>query len=245
MRIIGVIPSRLKSSRLPNKALIDIEGLPMIVHVFKRAQLCSLLDEVYVATDSKEIFDVVTLHNGKAVMTSSAHQTGTDRIAEAVANMPADIVVNIQGDEVLLNPEHVNKVVKPLIKDKDLQVAVLVTKYSKKNSISDIKAVLDINKNILYCSRADIPSDARIEVPHMWRMCFIVPFRKKFLMKYTSWKQTYLEKTEFNEYLRILENGYSIKAVPVDDAYISVDTPDDLRQVQEIMKGDKIKKSYY
>ncbi|NQS88791.1 3-deoxy-manno-octulosonate cytidylyltransferase [Patescibacteria group bacterium] len=245
MRVIGIIPSRLESKRLPRKALIDIEGLPMIVHVFKRAKLCSLLDEVYVATDNKEIYDTVLAHNGKAVMTSSAHRTGTDRIAEVARGMDADIVVNIQGDEVLLDPAHIEAVTKPLIEDKEVQIAILVSLYKKQNSKSDIKAVLNLNNNVLYCSRQDIPSDACVNVAAMWKMCFIVPFRKGFLMKYTSWEETPLEKIEFNEYLRILENGYNIRAVPVDNTHTSVDTPEDLKQARVFMKTDKIKEKYY
>jgi len=244
MSVIGIIPSRLKSSRLPNKALIDIEGLPMVVHVFKRAQMSPVLNEVFVATDSKEIFDTVTRHGGKALMTSSDHKTGTDRIAEAVKDMDTDIVVNIQGDEALLDPLHIDKVVEPLIKDKDVHVSVLVTPYSVKNSTSDIKAILDLHNNILYCSRADLPSNARKEVDKMWKMCFIVPFRKDFLLRYASWKPTPIEEIEFNEYLRILEHGYRMRAVPVDNARISVDTPQDLMKVKELMKSDTIKKEY-
>lgn len=244
MKIIGVVPSRLKSSRLPGKALIDIGGLPMVVHVFKRAQMSSMLDEVFVATDSRDIYDVVESHGGKAIMTSVEHKTGTDRIAEAVRDIEADIVVNIQGDEPLLDPEHIDKAVKPLIEDDSLNVTVLATPYSKKKSSSDIKAVLDLDFNILYCSRADLPSDTRLDVKVMWKMSFIVPFRKDFLLKYASWEETPLEKIEYNEYLRILEHGYKIKAVPVDNAVISVDTSDDLIVVRELMKMDKIKERY-
>lgn len=244
MKAIGIIPSRLKSSRFPNKALINIEGLPMVVHVFKRAQLCSGLDEVLVATDSKEIYDTVLSYGGKPVMTSAKHQTGTDRIAEVVASMEADIVVNIQGDEPLLDPQHIDKVIKPLLEDKSLQVAVLVTPYEKKDSYSDIKAVLDLHNNILYCSRTDLPSNVRCEVKTMWKMCFIVPFRRDFLLQYAAWGQTPLERIEFNEYLRILEHGYKIKAVPVENAHISVDTAEDLETVCDLMKTDIIKTKY-
>ncbi len=244
MKVIGMIPSRLKSTRLPNKALIDIEGLPMVIHVLKRAQLSSALDDVFVATDSKEIFDAVKKHGGKAVMTSPDHHTGTDRIAEAAGKMDADIVVNIQGDEALLDPKHIDMAVKPLLNDRDLQVAVLVAPYRKTNSPSDIKAVLDLDGNILYCSRTDLPSTARTKIDAMLKMCFIVPFRKDFLLKFTSWEQTPLEKIEFNEYLRILEHGYKIKAVRVEDAHISVDTPEDLEIVRDIMKTDRLKDMY-
>jgi len=244
MKVVGIIPARLQSSRLPEKAIVDIEGLPMVVHTFKRAQLSSILDEVYVATDSQEIYDIVESHGGKAIMTSVDHQTGSDRLAEAAQTIEADIIVNIQGDEPLLDPEHIDKVVEPLLEDEELQIAVLVTPYKEKNSGADIKAVLDLNGNILYCSRTDLPSDARTDVDVMWRMSFIVPFRKDFHLKYTSWDPTPLEKIEYNEYLRVLEHGYSIRAVPVDNACISVDTPEDLIKVREIMKTDKIKKKY-
>jgi len=244
MKTVGIIPSRLKSSRLPNKALVDIEGLPMIVHVFKRAELASSLDEVIVATDSEEIYEVVTAASGKAIMTSASHNTGSDRVAEVAEKLECDVVVNIQGDEPLLDPEHIDKVVEPLLSEEDVQVAVLVTPYKKKGSSSDIKAVLDLKGNILYCSRTDLPDTSRSQIDTMWKMCFIVPFRKDFLLKYTSWDETPLEKIEFNEYLRILENGYKIRAVSVDNAHISVDTPEDLKIVKEIMKKDEIKKKY-
>lgn len=244
MKVIGIIPSRLQSSRLPRKALTLIEDMPMVVHVFKRARLAKVLDAVYVATDSTEIFDTVKQYGGEVIMTSKDHKTGTDRIAEVAANMDADIVVNIQGDEPLLNPEHINSVVSVLMHGKDIHVAVLVTPYSKKNSFSDIKAVLDLNNNILYCSRNDLPSNARSNITTMWKMCFIVPFKKEFLLNYSKWQETPLEKIEFNEYLRILENGFKIKAVPVDNAHISVDTPEDLNEVIKIMKNDIIIKQY-
>ena len=111
MKVIGIIPARLKSSRLPNKALIDIDGLPMVVHVLKRSKFSKVLDDVLVATDSKQIYEVVEENGGKAVMTSELHKTGTDRIAEVAKNISVDIVVNIQGDEPLLEPSHIDKVV--------------------------------------------------------------------------------------------------------------------------------------
>lgn len=244
MSVVGIIPSRLASSRLPQKALVDIEGLPMVVHVFKRAQMAKSLDRVIVATDSPEIFDVVTAHGGEAIMTSTTHQTGTDRIAEVAEKLGAEIIVNIQGDEPLLNPDHIDAAVKPLMDDPALKVSVLVTPYTEKNRPSDIKAVLKLNNDILYCSRTDLPSNARTEVNTMWKMCFMVPFRRDFLLEYASLDQTPLEKIEFNEYLRILENGYTMRAVPVENAVISVDNQEDLEVVRSLMKKDPIKLRY-
>ncbi len=239
-KVIGIIPSRLKSTRLPEKALVDIEGLPMVVHVLKRAEMAASLSQVLVATDSEEIYNVVMKHGGSAVMTSAHHQNGTERIAEVASKLDAEIVVNIQGDEPLLYPEHIDAAVNPLIADLSVNISVLVTPYKIKNSPSDIKAVIDKNQNIMYCSRTDLPSDARTPVDTVWKMCFIVPFRREFLLQYSKWDQTPLERIEFNEYLRVLENGYKIRAVPVEGGHISVDTAEDLEKVRMLMREDKL-----
>jgi len=239
-KVIAIIPSRLESSRLPNKALVDICGLPMIVHVFKRCQYAKTLDKVFVATDNQEIFDVVEKYGGKALMTSSHHENGTERIAEAAKNINADIIVNVQGDEALVNPFYIDSAVNALIEDENINISILINKFSKKNSIGDIKAVIDENNNIMYLSRADIPSDARSEHNSFYKAYHIVPFRKSFLEKYSKWQKTKLEKIEFNEYLRILEKGYKIKGVKVDSNAISVDTNSDLMEVKKLMEKDEL-----
>jgi 3-deoxy-manno-octulosonate cytidylyltransferase (CMP-KDO synthetase) len=244
MKIVGMIPARLESSRLPEKALADICGFPMVVHTFRRSMLAKTLDEVYVATDSDRIRQVVERHGGKVIMTGRHHKTGSDRLAEACQKVDSDIVVNIQGDEPLVHPDHIDAIVEPLIQDPSLQISVGVTPYTKKNSTSDIKAVLDLEGNILYCSRTDLPSDARTTVNRMLKMSFIVPFRKEFLLKYASWAPTPLEQIEYNEYLRVLEHGIKIRAVLVYDAKISVDTPSDLEEVRKLMEKDTIKFEY-
>ena len=243
-KIIGMIPARLESTRLPRKALLDIEGLPMVIHTCKRAMLSSVLDEVYLVTDNEEIIKVAQKYNIKTILTGTYHKTGSDRIAEAALKVDADIIVNVQGDEPLVCPGHIDAIVDPLIKDPNLQIAVGVTNYSKKNSPSDIKAVVDLESNILYCSRTDLPSDARSEVTKMLKMCFIVPFRKSFLLEYSSWEPTPLETMEYNEYLRVLEHGIKIRAVKINDAQISVDTREDLEIIKQKMKTDKVKDQY-
>lgn len=240
MKVVGMIPARLESSRLPEKALIDICDLPMVVHTYKRSCLAKSLDDLYVVTDSDRIRKTVEQHGGKVIMTSRHHKTGSDRIAEACQQLDCDIVVNIQGDEPLVNPEHIDKIVSPLLEDPSLQIAVGVTKFRKKNSPSDIKTVLDLNNNVLYCSRTDLPSDARTPVNEMLKMTFIVPFRKEFLLEYASWNPTPLETVEFNEYLRVLEHGIKMRAVIVENAKISVDTPADLEVVRELMERDQL-----
>ena len=243
-RSVAIIPARLESSRLPNKALADILGLPMIVHVFKRCSLAKSLDAVYVATDNNKIRKVVEQYGGEVIMTSAEHQTGTDRIAEAAQDIDADIVVNVQGDEALVNPEYIDKAVDSLVNSSGADVAILVNPFNKRNSPSDIKAVLNEHDEIMYLSRTDIPSDARVNNPQMLKVYHIVPFRKDFLLQYAKWEKTELEQIEFNEYLRILEKGYKIQAVRVESDAVSVDTEQDLEFVRGKMKTDKVSQLY-
>ena len=239
-----MVPARLESSRLPKKALIDIMGMPLVICTCKRAQLATKLDEVFLVTDNELIKKAGEEYNIKVIMTGRHHQTGSDRIAEACQKIECDVVVNVQGDEPLVNPEHIDAIVTPLLEDHSLNISVGVTPYSKKNSFSDIKAVLDLEDNIMYCSRNDLPSDARSTVKEVLKMCFIVPFRKEFLLRFASWKPTPLETIEYNEYLRVLEHGVKMRAVRIKDAKISVDTPEDLEEIRELMKKDTIKFNY-
>ena len=243
MKVVGMIPVRMESSRLPNKAIKDICGLPMIIHTLKRTQMAKNLDEVYVATDNKEIKSLVENYGGKVIMTSNEHETGSDRLAEAATKVEADIIVNVQGDEALVDPKHIEKGVNSLI-NSEAEVSILLTQFTKKNSPGDIKAVVNLNNEIMYLSRNDIPSDSRTEVPNMFKAYHVVSFRREFLIHYSSLKATPLEKIEFNEYLRILENGYTIQGVNVQSDAISVDTQDDLEYVRKKMKEDKIFLSY-
>ena len=237
-KAIAILPARLESSRLPRKALKDICGLPMIVHVFKRCLLSKKLDEVYVATDSFEIKEVVEKYGGKVIMTSSKHETGTDRIAEAALELDAEIIVNIQGDEALVNPKYIDRVTNELIENPDINVGILVNSFSKKDSPSDIKVVLNKNNDVMYLSRSDIPSGSRLNNPPMLKAYHIVPFRKKFLLEFAQMDRGSLEKIEFNEYVRILENGERIRAVYVESDAVSVDTPEDLQYVRKLMPYD-------
>lgn len=243
-KTVAIIPSRLESSRLPEKALRDICGLPMIVHVYKRCLLTKTLDDVYVATDNLKIKQVVEAHGGKVIMTSSEHQTGTDRIAQACQEIDADIVVNVQGDEALVNPQYIDKVVGALQADNTINVAILVNPFNKRNSPSDIKTVLNEQDEVMYFSRSDIPSDARSHDHQLLKAYHILPFRKDFLLEYAGWDKGRLEQIEFNEYLRILEKGHKIKAVHVESEAVSVDTAEDLAYVRQQMPNDPYYQQY-
>lgn len=237
MKIIGMIPVRMESSRLPNKAIKDICGFPMIIHTLKRTLMAKTLDEVYVVTDNEKIKLLVESFDGKVIMTKKEHKTGSDRLSEAASKIEADIIVNIQGDEALVNPEHIDIGVEAL-KNSEAEVSILITKYSKKNSPSDIKAVVNLKNEIMYISRNDIPSDTRTELSYMLKVYHVVSFKRNFLIKYSTLKQTPLEEIEMNEYLRILENGYKIQSVMVDSDSVSVDTQEDLEYVRNKMLED-------
>lgn len=242
-KVVGMIPVRMESSRLPNKAIKDICGLPMIIHTLKRTQMAKKLDEVYVVTDNTEIKALVELHNGKVIMTAKEHQTGTDRLAEAAQKIDADVVVNIQGDEALVDPVHIDKGVEALLAS-NAEISILLTRFTKKSSPGDIKAVVNLKNEIMYISRNDIPSDARVDVDTMLKAYHVVSFKKDFLIQYAKMEQTPLEKIEYNEYLRILENGYKIQGVMVESDAISVDTQEDLEFVRKEMLNDSIYPMY-
>ena len=244
MKIVAIIPARYNSSRLPGKPLKSIEGLPMIIHTLKRTKLCGVLDDVFVATDSEKIFDIVESYSGEAVMTSSKHKTGTDRIAEAAQYIDCDIVVNVQGDEPLVDPYHILLAVRPLILHNDINVSTLLCKTTRFNDPTECKVVMDTNSDILYMSREDIPSNLFKKQTGLIKLYCIVPFRKDFLLSFASWKQTPLELIEHIEYLRIIENGYKIRGIIIDSVAESVDTPDNLKLVRKIMKNDIIKYQY-
>ncbi|MFA5117989.1 MAG: 3-deoxy-manno-octulosonate cytidylyltransferase [Candidatus Omnitrophota bacterium] len=244
MKIIGLIPARMQSSRFPGKPLVNIEGLPMVIHVLKRAQLCKDLSEVFVATDSHLIFDCVLEHGGKALMTSLEHKTGTDRIAQACENLDCDIVINIQGDEPLVNPEDISKLTACVRADPEIHFATLVCKTRQFREITECKVVMDRNHDIMYMSRSDIPSNARAAIDHMFKLYCVVAFQKPWLKKFAVWEQTELEKLEYIEYLRILENGYKMRGVIIEEYSTSVDTPHDLSVILEMMKKDTLKHKY-
>lgn len=242
-KVVGVIPSRLESTRLPRKALADICGMSMIIHVMKRAKMSEVLDELYVATDSKEIYDEVVKNGGNAIMTSKSHDNGTSRLTEVAKKIDGDIYVLINGDEALLNPDHIKSAVVGLI-NSDAPVSLLMNKYKKESSPNDFKVVVNNNKKIMYISRSDIPSNSRSNIEFLLKAYHIMAFKKEFLEKYAQLEQTPLDKAEYHELLRVLENGYSIQGVLVDSSAISVDTEEGLEYVRSIMPKDPIFRKY-
>jgi len=199
---------------------------------------------VFLATDNELIVEIARQHDIKTIMTNTNHKNSTERIAEACENIDSNIIVNIQGDEPLLFPDHVDKIVAPMLTNSKVQVSIGITRFSKQDSTSDIKAVLDLNGDILYSSRNDIPCHYKGNMAEYWKLVCIVPHRKEWIQKYLVWKPTPLEILEDNHFLRLIEHGVKIKAVEVNDAKISVDTQADLIEVRKLMETDRLKDKY-
>ena len=242
MKTIGVIPARYGSTRLPGKPLADICGKPMIQHVYERVKRASLLDDVIVATDDERIVRTVVNFGGKAVLTSTTHLSGTSRTAEVVKKMEVDVVVNIQGDEPLVDPRMIDEVVEVMIQDENIPMATLyyeIFESSKFDNPNVVKVVFDRNNFALYFSRSLIPFPRNRESFRCYEHIGIYVYRKPFLMKYIEAEDTPLHLTESLEQLKALELGYKIKVVETKYQYegLSADTKEDLEKIREILKS--------
>lgn len=243
--VIGVIPARYGSSRFPGKVLAEIAGKPMIQWVYEQASQSKLLDQLFVAVDDSRVLNCVKGFGGQAVMTNQDHQSGTDRIAEAVNQIPADIIVNIQGDQPLLDPEMIDEAVQPLLKDTTVQMSTLRIRI-REEDYSDpavVKVVVDKNDFALYFSRSLIPYPRDKVTVQVYEHVGLYVYRKDFLLKISVMPQSYLEKIEMLEQLRVLENGYKIKVLETKSKYaagVSVDTKDDLVRVEKLLNDLKI-----
>ena len=244
MKIVAIIPVRMAATRFPGKPLESILGLPMVEHVRRRLLLSKYLDDVIVATCDKEIRNVILSYRGEVMMTSKKHKMASDRVNEVAKKIDCSHIINIQGDEALVKPQHIDAAVTMMLENPTINVGILVNKYFKENNPSDIKVVLNERSEVMYFSRNDIPSTQRNKKAQRLKAYHVVPFRKKFLLKYTQWEPTALERIEFNEYLRILEKGFTIKATEVSSSAISVDTPQDLAFVRKRMPEDSDFKKY-
>lgn len=241
--IAGLIPARLAATRLPNKPLLDIAGKPMIQWVYQHAMESELLNEVIVATPDQEIFDSVVSFGGKAIMTSAAHRSGTDRLAEAAGKITADIIVNIQGDEPLLDPYAIDLLAQAMLRDVDLPMASLmcpITDLAEADNPSVVKVVTNNENNALYFSRSRIPYTRDNSETRIMKHIGIYAYTRQFLLIFADMEPTSLEKSESLEQLRALENGYRIKMVETTFSPTSVDTPDDLEHVRNILENKAI-----
>ena len=243
-KVVAIIPARYHSKRFEGKPLALIKGKPMIQHVYERAMAAPILSRVAVATDDERIAECVRSFGGEAVMTSSEHASGTDRLAEAASIMDVpeqDVVVNIQGDQPLFPMEIVEQVASPLLNDPALPMSTLIYKIVRDEEINDpnhVKTVFDRNGMALYFSRASIPYQRDPDnppPPTYYKHLGFYAYRKGFLLTFVSLPEGEWERFEKLEQLRALEYGYRIKVVLTEYDSVEVDTQEDLQRVEQMM----------
>jgi 3-deoxy-manno-octulosonate cytidylyltransferase (CMP-KDO synthetase) len=240
-RIVAVIPARLESTRLPRKPLRLIAGHPMIAWVYQRARRARSLDEVLIATDSAEIMDYCRGAGIPAEMTSAAHRSGTDRIVEVMSRVPADIYVNIQGDEPMVTVEHIELMLKPFRESPEAQVSTLKVAIStdEARNPNNVKVVTDLAGRALYFSRALIPHDRDGSgAVQYYKHMGLYAYSAAALARFRSFAPTPLEQVEKLEQLRLLENSIPIQVLETREDTIGVDTEEDLKKVEEIFQRE-------
>ncbi len=243
--ILGLIPSRLNSKRLKKKPLLNIDGLPIIVHTFKRAMLSKKLDRVIVCCDDKKIFDIVKKYGGEAMMTSKKHKNGTERIFEIAKKFKPKYVVDVQGDEPFVNPKDIDRVI-DFHKKKSVFDIVVPSMLAKHNASSRnlVKVVFSDNGKILYFSRALVPYDYLDIKNNYYRDLSIVSFKYDALKKYNSFKEGKIEKIEGIELIRAIENNLNLGTFKATNSGFAVDVNQDLMRAIDLMPTDKIRKLY-
>ena len=236
LTVLGVIPARLASTRLPRKVLRVIAGRPMLGWVIEAAQACPDLDKVIVATDSEEIMGLCQQHRWPAQLTSSDLASGTDRVHAVAQLVDAGIYVNIQCDEPLLRPEHITALLKPFAHP-GVQVSTLKVPCSDENTGNPnaVKVVTAADGRALYFSRATIPYDRDRVHPHYWKHIGLYAYRKAVLERFPTLPPSGLEHTERLEQLRFLENGIAIHVEATEYDTVGVDTEEDLKRAEEIL----------
>ena len=254
MNIVGIIPARMGSSRFPGKPLANIHGMPMIGHVYFRSKLAKILDEVYVATCDQEIIDYIKSIDGKAIMTDTSHERASDRTSEALniiesrTEQKIDIIVMLQGDEPMILPGMIDAAVQPLLDDQSVTVSNLMATIKiieEWKDPNEVKVVVDKENFAIYFSREPIPSKKKYsnEITAYKQVC-VIPFTRDCLINYTRLEPTPLEIIESVDMNRFIENGIKIKMIETDNNTIAVDTPQDLTNVERLMKNDSLIKTY-
>lgn len=241
MKTVGIIPVRYESSRFPGKPLVQIEGKTVLAHVYSRAVRCRSLDELIIATDDERIRKEADTFGAECFMSDTRHSCGTERIAEAVSGRDADIIVNIQGDELTINPDDISLAVDALLSDSDIACGTVCNEITEESDFDDpnlVKAVLDSNGCAIYFSRSPIPNRTRDEHITVYGLGHIgvYAFRRDALARFVSLGQSELEKVEKLEQLRLIEHGMKIKVNLTKSKNISLNTPQDVPQARNILK---------
>ena len=251
-RPLAIIPARYQSSRFPGKALAELAGKPLIEHVYRRTAACKVLDGVIVATDDTRIADVVRGFGGLVRITDAAHHSGTDRLAEVARTLDHDVIVNVQGDEPLIEPAMIEQALTPLLDDPTLVMSTVRRRLTQSAEAEDpnvVKVVVDRQGFALYFSRAVIPfvrrraafsqmaADDDVQ-PVSFKHIGLYVYRRQFLLTLAGLSPTPLERAEALEQLRALEHGYRILAVETAYDSIGVDTPEDLERVRQLLAAE-------
>ena len=245
MKTIAMIPARYAATRFPAKLMQMLGDKTVILHTYNNTVATKLFDEVMVVTDSRIIFDEITSHGGKAVMSKKEHESGSDRIGEAIAGMDVEIIVNVQGDEPFVQATPLQKLLK-VFEDEKVQVASLMQVLKEDKFIADpnyVKVAVDKNMNALFFSRSPIPyhRDKNIS-PVYYEHIGVYAFRKQALLHFTKWPVTPLEAAEKIECLRYLEHGILLKMVVTEYMGVEIDTPEDLQLAKQKLGELSIKK---
>lgn len=255
MKTIAVIPARMGSSRFPGKPVAKLLGRTMLEHVYKRVALSSALDAVYIATCDEEIRRIAQDFGAPVIMTADTHERASDRVAEAVAGIDAELVVMVQGDEPMTHPEMIDSAVEPFRHDPQLGCVNLVRSIDNEADFKDfntIKVVMNQQGDALYMSRQPIPTppipaqSAQLSFSHAaaYKQVCIIPFRRQTLLDFAKLPPTPLEQLESVDMLRLLEHGYRVKMVRTQFSTQAVDTQGDLERVARLMQTDPLLGSY-
>ncbi len=235
-----MIPARYAATRFPYKLMQPLGNKTVIKHTYDNTVATNLFDEVIVVTDTKIIFDEITLHGGKAIISQATHESGSDRIAEAIQNIEVNIVVNVQGDEPFVNKQMLQKLIASF-DDNTVQIASPIKKISDLAQINNpnvVKVTVDKNMNSLLFSRSPIPyyRDETVEKIY-YEHIGVYAFRKNMLLQFTQWQMTSLEKAEKIECLRYLENGVQLRMIETDITIVKIDVPEDLVKAEKYLKS--------
>lgn len=242
MKVISMIPARYSASRFPGKLMQDLEGKSVILRTYQATKNTWLFDEVYVVTDSEIIFDEITSNDGKAIMSKKEHESGSDRIAEAVENIECDIVINVQGDEPFTERDSLEKLLNVFKTDinKKIDLASLmveITDLDEINNPNTVKVIVDQNNFALYFSRSPIPYPRDNQVGmRYFKHKGVYAFRKEAILEFTKLPIQFLEASEKIECIRYLEYGKRIKMVETTVSGVEIDTPEDLEKAKKLWK---------
>ncbi len=245
-KVLGLIPSRLKSRRLPFKALLPINNIPLIIHTYKRAIMSKLVDDVIICCDDKKILNAAKKYKANAILTSTHHSNGTERIYEGYLKVKKkyDFIVDIYGDEPLLSPIHIDNVVNFHLKNIDADIILPYLKIKNINNTNIVKLITNNKKELMYLSRANVPFEFRAKSKFLKKHLSIISFKPEALEKYSRHARTPIEKIEDIELMRALEIGLKIKTLELKGDSFSVDVAEDYQKAKNKMKSDKYFKFY-